>query len=77
MRPMMVWAHDLGPPRAVLSTFPQRWPIQFCAIEGEKWCHVRNRPSGTNSPLYSTGGSGAANDGPAPRFTMYSEQPSQ
>ena len=33
-------AHDLGPPRAVLSTFLQRWPIHFCALAGKKWCHA-------------------------------------
>ena len=35
-------AHDLGPPRAVLSTFLQRWRIHLCAIEGEKCVPPRN-----------------------------------
>ena len=36
----MALPHDLGPPRAVLSTFWRRWRIQFCALAGQKLCHA-------------------------------------
>ena len=48
-----------------------------CAKSGAMAQRPRNPPRGTNSPLYSTGGSGAANDGLGPRLAMYSEQLSQ
>ena len=40
----MALPHDLGPPRAVLSTFLQRWRTRFCATAGQKGVPPRNPP---------------------------------
>ena len=39
-----------------LSTFWRRWPIQFCALAGQKWCHGAlahwpRKPFSTDCPL--------------------------
>ena len=65
------------PPEGSFANFFAKMANTPLRYRGGKMVPRAQRPSGTNSPLYSTGGPDAANDGPAPRFTMYSDQPSQ